>query len=190
MYSNGVEISKNIVVRNIDKTGPSINNVTGNPAEYTNKNVILTVSAKDSQSGLNTNAYSFDGGKTWQSSNKKTYKNNTSGIEIKVRDKAGNTSTYKDIINITKIDKTGPTINSVTGNPTQYTNKSVTLTVNAKDSQSGLNTNAYSFDGGKTWQSSNQKTYTINTSGIVVKVKDKLRKHIYIYRYNKYNQNR
>lgn len=190
MYSNGVEISKNIVVRNIDKTGPSINNVTGNPAEYTNKNVILTVSAKDSQSGLNINAYSFDGGKTWQSSNKKTYKNNTSGIEIKVRDKAGNTSTYKDIINITKIDKTGPTINSVTGNPTQYTNKSVTLTVNAKDSQSGLNTNAYSFDGGKTWQSSNQKTYTINTSGIVVKVKDKLRKHIYIYRYNKYNQNR
>jgi len=71
-------------------------------------------------------------------------------------------------------DTTAPTITSVTGNPTQLTEGNVTLTVNgAKDDGVGLATEPYSFDGGNTWQAESSKTYTKNTSGIVIKVKDK-----------------
>ena len=85
----------------------------------------------------------------------------------KVKDSLDNIAT-SDAINITKIDKTAPKISSVTGNPTEWTKNNVTLTVNASDDLSGLA--AYSFDNGATWQTENTKTYTENTSGIVVKV--------------------
>ncbi len=160
-------------VKRIDRTAPTITSVTGNPTSWTKNSVTLTVNgAKDSQSGLAASAYSFDNGATWQTSNQKTYTANTNNIIVKVRDAVGNIYTHS-AINITKIDKTAPTITSVTGNPTSWTKNSVTLTVNgAKDSQSGLAASAYSFDNGATWQTSNQKTYTANTSNIIVKVRD------------------
>ncbi|MEI3508148.1 MAG: prepilin-type N-terminal cleavage/methylation domain-containing protein [Bacilli bacterium] len=160
-------------VKRIDRTAPTITSVTGNPTAWTKNNVTLTVNgAKDTGSGLNATAYSFDNGATWQASNQKTYTTNTNNIIIKVRDILGNTYTHSSI-NITKIDKTAPTITSVTGNPTAWTKNNVTLTVNgAKDTGSGLNATAYSFDGGSTWQASNQKTYTSNTSNISIKVRD------------------
>ena len=162
-----------INITKIDKTAPTITSVTGNPTSWTKNNVTLTINgAKDSQSGLAASAYSFDNGATWQTSNQKTYTANTSNIIVKVRDAVGNIYTHS-AINITKIDKTAPTITSVTGNPTSWTKNNVTLTINgAKDSQSGLAASAYSFDNGATWQTSNQKTYTANTSNIIVKVRD------------------
>lgn len=72
------------------------------------------------------------------------------------------------------IDDEAPTIESVTGNPTEYTTENVTLTINAKDELSGLALKAYSFDGGTTWQKENTKTYEENTDGIVIKVRDAL----------------
>lgn len=164
----GINITK------IDKTKPIISNVTGNPTNWTNGNVTLTVNASDAGSGLHATAYSFDNGVTWQSSNVKTYTENTNNIVVKVRDIAGNVYTNA-IINITKIDKAPPTITSVSGNPTSWTSGNVTLTVNgAKDDLSGLHATAYSFDGGVTWQSGNTKTYTGNTSNIMIKVRDSL----------------
>jgi len=91
-------------------------------------------------------------------------------VNIKVRDNLGNI-TSQDLV-IDKIDKTAPTIESVTGNPNDWTSNDVTLTVNASDGASGLAAAAYSFDEGSTWQSENTKTYTENISNIVIKVRD------------------
>ena len=111
-----------------DNTAPNIKSVEGNPEEWTKQNVTLTINAEDLESGLQVQAYSFDNGISWQESNTKTYDANTTGIIIKVRDEAGNISTY-DPINITKIDKTGPTINV----ETKATSNTITVTVTAND---------------------------------------------------------
>ena len=71
------------------------------------------------------------------------------------------------------VDDQYPTIISVTGNENWKKNE-ITLTINAEDNQSGLSKKAYSFDNGQTWQSENKKTYTENTKGIIIKVRDAL----------------
>ena len=153
----------------IDDSVPTIKNVTGNE-KWTKDKVTLTISAEDSLSGLATEAYSFDNGQTWQKENTKTYTENTQGVIIKVRDAVGNIATQE--IGTIKIDNQAPTIKSITGNPTQWTKDKVTLTISAEDSLSGLATEAYSFDNGQTWQKENTKTYTKNTQGIIIKVRD------------------
>ena len=71
------------------------------------------------------------------------------------------------------IDDQAPTIASVTGNENWQKDK-ITLTIQAEDNQSGLAAEAYSFDNGQTWQKGNTKTYTENTNGIAIKVRDAL----------------
>ena len=161
-----------ISITKIDKTAPKIKGVEGNLTQWTKDNVTLKVNAEDNLSGLAEKAYSFDGGKTWQSSNVNTYTENTEEIVIKVKDNLGNISEYNPL-SITNIDKTEPTIKNVEGNPTEWTKEDVTLKINAEDNLSGLAEKAYSFDGGKTWQQSNERTYTENINNIVIKVKDK-----------------
>ena len=80
------------------------------------------------------------------------------------------TSSYRPytVINYTN-DVTKPTISSVSGNPTSYTNKNVTLTVTATDETYGIY--RYSFDNGTTWQASNSKTFSSNQT-VKIKVKD------------------
>ena len=74
-----------------------------------------------------------------------------------------------------KFDNTGPTINSVTKNPSGWTNGNVTLTVSATDSNAGIaTTGGYSFNNGNSWQDGNTKEYTANENNIQVQVKDKL----------------
>ena len=90
------------------------------------------------------------------------------------------TSSYRPyyVINYTN-DTTAPTITSVTGNPTAWTNNNVTLTVNgAKDNDggSGLHSTPYSFSTTKdsySWQSSNTKTFSSNCT-VYVYVRDAL----------------
>lgn len=53
-------------------------------------------------------------------------------------------------------DTTPPVINSVSGNPTDWTNQDITLTVNATDNEGVI---SYSFDNGVYWQTSNSKTF-------------------------------
>mgnify|MGYP004458014427 FL=1 len=152
----------------IDDSVPTIKNVTGNE-KWTKDKVTLTVNAEDSLSGLATEAYSFDNGQTWQKENTKTYTENIQGVIIKVRDAVGNIATQE--IGTIKIDNQAPTIKNVTGNE-KWTKDKVTLTISAEDSLSGLATEAYSFDNGQTWQKENTKTYTENTQGIIIKVRD------------------
>ena len=164
---------KEIQVENIDTVKPTISQVTGNPTTWTNETVTLTVEAQDANSGIA--SYSFDNGTTWQESNSKTFSENKEGIIIKVKDVAGNETTYSQTINITKIDKTPPTIKTVNGIPTGVSTKNVTLTIDAEDNSngSGLAQEAYSFDNGATWQASNAKTYNVTgTYAITIKVKD------------------
>ena len=163
---------KSVVINRIDKTKPTIDSVTGNPVDWTNKDVTLTINASDTVSGLHSSAaYSFDGGNTWQASNQKSFSSNRI-VYMKVRDKAGNISDAKSET-ITKIDKTPPTV-KITGNPTAWTNKDATLKIDASDMGAGLNTaqGAYSFDGGTTWSNNTSKVYISNTNGIVIKVRD------------------
>ena len=84
--------------------------IEGNPTEWTNQDVTLTIVPNISSK---VSKYSFDGGTTWIDSNTKTYSVNTNNIVPKIKDKDGNIIDG-DIIDITKIDKTSPTLNLAT----------------------------------------------------------------------------
>ena len=123
--TDGVNVTSGYATANIeDEIRPSIE-VTGNPVEWTNQSVTLTVNAQDNESGLQEQAYSFDGGLSWQSENTKVYDKNTSGIIIQVRDEAGNISS--ETINIDKIDKDGPVIDI----ETEATSNMISISVNS-----------------------------------------------------------
>ena len=126
------------------------------------------------------NEVSTDGGKTFKIYRGSITVNKDTTIVARITD--GTNSLKSTAITLSQFDHTAPTITNVTGNPDKWTNQNLTLTVNgAKDKGdnnvepgSGLADSAYSFDGGATWQASASKTYTSNTSGIVIKVRDKL----------------
>ena len=132
--TDGNNVSGTIIKEIRDIKAPEIQQVEGQSQEWTNQDVTLTVTAQDNESGLQENAYSFDGGKTWQAENTKTYNQNTAGIVIKVRDEAGNEATYQTI-DITNIDKTGPEILIQEG---EITTKEITVNVTANDKEVGI----------------------------------------------------
>mgnify|MGYP003309025943 CR=1 FL=1 len=91
----------------IDKQAPVIESIKKTPEEETQEAVIIEIVAKDNLSGLNEEAYSFDGGLTWQKENYKEYKENQENIEIRIRDNAGNIkSAIASIQNITNVERT------------------------------------------------------------------------------------
>jgi hypothetical protein len=89
-----------------DSTPPTIISINGNSTNWTNQDITLTVQASDNV-GLNSNAYSFDNGATYQASNSKTYTTNEI-VNIKVRDSSNNETSQQEIIN--RIDKQSPAI--------------------------------------------------------------------------------
>ena len=167
---NTVEYEEKITVY-IDKVNPIIDSVEISETEWTNQDVTITVNATDDLSGFGTESYSFDGGKTWQAENSKTYQQNINGIEIQIKDKAGNITKYNKIINIGNIDKVNPIINNVLGEKGACL--STVLTIDATDDLSGFGAKTYSFDNGITWQESNYKEYNESKANVIIKVKDK-----------------
>ncbi len=138
----GLTVTMNIV-ESIETTPPTINSVTGNATEWTNQDITLTINATDEESGVA--GYSFDDGENWQTSNSKIYTQNTNGIKIKVKDNAGNITSYDQTIDIDKIDKTTPTITITPNGSSTSQNKDVTITV-ADVGGSGLsNNNSYQY---------------------------------------------
>lgn len=103
-----------------------INNVSGNSNNFV-KSVTLKVSASASN-GLASNAYSFNGGKTYQSSNSKTFTKNQK-VSIFVKDKKGNVTSKTVVIN--KVDNNNPNVSISASNKN---NNSVTLTANTNPS--------------------------------------------------------
>ncbi|SDJ25643.1 LPXTG cell wall anchor domain-containing protein [Proteiniclasticum ruminis] len=165
---NITEIQR-VSVENIDKTKPTILEVAGNATAWTKDEVLLTVKAEDKESGLAVEAYSFDGGKTFQKENSKVFSKNEA-VEIVVKDVVGNFSEVK-VEEVTKIDQVKPVVVGALQKPETWTNGSVTIEVTGNDIGSGLAVDAYSFDGGKTWQKDNEKTFTENEK-VEILVKD------------------
>ena len=118
------------------------------------------------------NEISIDGGTTWKIYRESITVDKDTTFIARITD--GTNTVSSDVIKLSNFDHEGPNITVVTGNPGKWTNKDVTLTVNATDSKSGLADAAYSFDGGTTWQKENSKTYKSNKDGIAIKVKDKV----------------
>ena len=162
-----------------DTTAPTVTGVSGNPTSWVKDKVTLTVNgAKDETggSGLHATPYSFStekGKYAWQKGNTKTFTANDT-IYVYVRDAAGNIRLVSTQ-NITKIDTQAPTVGTVTGNPTSWTNTNVTLKVTgAKDTQSGLHSSAYSFSTVKesyNWQKEDYKTFSANQT-VYIYVRD------------------
>lgn len=162
-----------------DTTAPTVTGVSGNPTSWVKDKVTLTVNgAKDETggSGLHATPYSFStekGKYAWQKGNTKTFTANDT-IYVYVRDAAGNIRLVSTQ-NITKIDTQAPTVGTVAGNPTSWTNANVTLKVTgAKDTQSGLHSSAYSFSTVKesyNWQKENYKTFSANQT-VYIYVRD------------------
>ncbi|MBS7175329.1 MAG: RHS repeat protein, partial [Clostridiales bacterium] len=87
----------NIAVRKTidltDLTPPTISNVSIDQSAMK-----ITVTASDKETGID--SYSFDNGKTWQTGTFKTYSVPTFGIQIKVKDKAGNITSASQTYNV------------------------------------------------------------------------------------------
>jgi hypothetical protein len=96
----------------IDKNAPEISSVDGNTASLT-INKMLTVSAAETGSnGSGIKDYSFDGGTSWQTANSKVFSANQTiaANKIRVRDNAGNVTTFADAIVIDKIIRPNPPV--------------------------------------------------------------------------------
>lgn len=160
--------SKTIVVNRIDDTEPSVK-IEGISSAWTNQNVTLAIKAADTESGLPSDAYSWDGGKTWGTDATKEFSKNES-IQVCVRDNIGNIA--RSSVPIKNIDKTLPPEFDVTGNPSLWTNEPITLKViDAKDTGSGLAYEAYNWNN-TGWTTSNQFEVTENGQ-VTVAVRDK-----------------
>lgn len=153
-----------------DTIAPTVESVTKSPSSvWSNQDVIITVNgAKDSGTGLASTAYSFSTDPykvNWQSSNKYVVKSSCH-VWVHVRDKAGN-SNYCACIRV-DIDRKAPEITGVSKKDNG--NKTVTVNVSAKDTDSGID--SFSFDGGKTWQGNSSADLSIKSNPVIV-VKDK-----------------
>lgn len=133
--------------------------------------VCIHTEASDDESGLSAEAYSIDGGITWQASPAfNIYRNGT--YTVTVRDKTRQTAARTVIVE--GIDGTGPVIKEITKSGVGSKNgfaKEVQVKVSAYDEESGLADEAYSFDGGVTFSNRNQ--ITVSANGIIhISVKD------------------
>lgn len=155
-----------IIIETIDTTPPKLEQ-SQTPTEWTNDCVRLDVKAVDEGSGLADQAYSWDGGKSWTTESSHIVEKN-GNYSVVVRDKADNRATAN--YQVTNIDKVKPkaSMQRISPKPSKHwiTGNAV-LKVTAKDTESGLADQAYSWDGGKTWQKSAEKkiskggTYTV-----------------------------
>ena len=166
-YSSSAMRPYTVINYTNDTTAPTVTSVTGNISNWTQNNVTLTVNgAKDNNggSGLHSSPYSFSttkGSYSWQSANSKTFSSNCT-VYVYVRDAMGNIRLVSTQT-INKIDKTAPSVSSVTGNPTKWTMDKVTLTASSSDSESGIKDYSFSStEGAYSWQSENTKTFSEN----------------------------
>lgn len=149
-----------------DITAPSVT-VAGNPTSWQKGPITIELISTDMEAGLSAQAYSWDGGKTWTSELSRRFDRNQK-VRALVRDAVGNTATRD--IDIILVDSTLPPV-TVSGNPTTWTQDTVTLHISAGDAQSGLATAPYSWDGGRTWGVTSSRDFTGNQI-VDIQVKD------------------
>lgn len=164
-----------ITVSNIDRTPPTITDVSSSADSWSTSSIV-TVTAVDLQpdgsegSGLSGDAYSYDGGATWTSSNTIEITGNQT-LDIRVRDNCGNEASSS--ITISNIDVTGPEISFTTSETWYEDDPPRSFQIIASDSDVGLAEAPYSYDGGETWTSLNV-TYISEPGDFTVYVKDAL----------------
>ena len=164
-------------INTIDKTTPSVS-VKGSVESgvSTTSNVVLTAHVTPNTTSSGYKYQWYKGSTAISGATKSTYTATSSGnYKVKVTTGSGK-STTSSVFVVNKKSSGGSSsytlvINSVSANMTSWTNKDVTLTVNAKASN-GLHTTAYSFDGGKTFTSNKSKTFSKNQTVKIV-VRDK-----------------
>lgn len=154
-----------IEITNIDKDTPVISGVIPVSEGWQLENVVMQAMASDVEggSGLHELPYSVDG-ENWQQ--EPEFILETNGVRtVYVRDRAGNIATQEFEVN--QLDNTAPVIESIQVIPDKVWMDRVEVTINAIDVQpdgsagSGLHEEAYSIDGGMTWQTDN--TFVIET---------------------------
>lgn len=136
--------------------------VTQNPVGWTNQPVTLTINASSKETSIKD--YSFDGGATWQISSSKSFAEYQKELEVIARDQNNNVS--RQIIEV-KYDATPPEIMGIERISVGNMDK---ISVTASDQPSGIKD--YSFDGGLTWQTSNEATFSSVPAGLNVVVRD------------------
>jgi alpha-tubulin suppressor-like RCC1 family protein len=123
-----------------DTTGPAIN-VTGNPTDWTNKDITLSVSASDEEggSGFNKIVLPDNSEITTATGTFKVTQNGT--YTFKAYDKAGNMTTKE--VSVSKIDKVAPAKPSI-----DLTGDVITITPGT-DGESGVKETEYSINDGE-----------------------------------------
>lgn len=145
--------------QNIEREKVVINNVAGNTSEWA-KSITLKVLASSSISDSNLK-YSFDGGRTYQNANSKTFTSN-GNIKIVVRnDNTGVTSSVKQV-SIKSIDNTKPKCGTITGASTTWTKDARAIKVACIDGESGCSYGAYA------------KTFNTTTKTSTITIRDKV----------------
>ncbi|MCC5439227.1 hypothetical protein AL714_16365 [Clostridium botulinum] len=154
----GNKTSKQIDISNIDKELPTIA-VSGNPTEWTNKNVVLNITAKDNKK---VKSITLPDGKIVNSDKINFNVNKNGTYKFMVEDEASNKS-IKEIV-VTKIDKELPLINiNVKGNK---------MTITATDNLSGVKEVFYKVDDGEFIKYNGEVTLSQGTHTIKAKVID------------------
>lgn len=148
--SGKASVASDVYTVKIDKTAPTITEVTASTTSWTIGDVTLTIHAEDAGSGLY--QYSFDGGHSWHASPSNTYTSNTTVASgtIQVKDTIGNITSYNSDCTIGNIDRDAPTgmtihfeqspIKTVAHFLTfgLFFNNTVDVTFSASDSLSGI----------------------------------------------------
>lgn len=163
-----IRLASTQTINKIDKTAPTAPKVTGVPTAWTNQNYTLTASTTESGSGVAGYSFSTQSGTySWQTGNTKQYTGNGT-VYVYAKDNAGNISAVTTV-KIDKVDKAKPVISDVSVVKDTETKKT-TVTITATDALSGIA--GYSFDGGKTYQTSNTKELSSVPNSISIAVKD------------------
>lgn len=168
---NNIRLVSTQTISKIDKSAPTAPTVTGNPTEWTNSNITLTAASTDSDSGIA--AYSFsttEGVYAWQTGKTKTVSANTT-YYVYAKDNAGNISAAK-AVHVNKIDKTAPSVPTVSYDSEAWANTDVTLTASSTDSESGIAQYSFSSKADEyEWQTEDYKIVS-EVSKIYVSAKD------------------
>ncbi len=150
----GKTVTASIDISCIDKSAPSITDVSGDTGGMTRNRIAVTVQAQDGESGLAESAYSFDGGLTWGSSPVCNVEEGAA-VQLVVRDRAGNTAGRT----LTRGDFPYPPepIPAPSGNPSGAgTDTPAVSQENGKDGGNGNTPDAAGSTEGKTQETGNK----------------------------------
>ena len=145
-----------VEVSNIDKCAPVISGILALQEGWQAENVTLQVKAYDPEGGIGMHEKSFSmDGVNWQEETEFIISEN-GNVCFYVRDALGNETSRS--FEVAQIDKTAPVLEELKVSRPVTEKDGVFVTIQARDLQPdgsegcGLHEEAYSLDGGKTWQ--------------------------------------